>query len=58
MLDTALLAGNIDGLDKYVKQLTIRRIPDGSHWVIHERTTDISNMITAFAQGKAIPNVN
>ena len=58
MLDTALLAGNIDGLDKYVKQLTIRRIPDGSHWVIHERTKDISNMITAFAQGKAIPNVN
>jgi pimeloyl-ACP methyl ester carboxylesterase len=58
MLDTALLAGNIDGLDKYVKQLTIRRIPDGTHWVIHERTTDISNMITAFALGKAIPDVN
>lgn len=58
MLDTALLPGNIDGLNKYVKDLTIRRIPDGSHWVIHERTKDISNMITAFAQGKAVPNVN
>jgi pimeloyl-ACP methyl ester carboxylesterase len=57
MLDTALLAGNIAGLEKYVKQLTIRRIPDGSHWVIHERTTDISNMITAFAFGTAVPDV-
>lgn len=57
MLDTALLAGNIDGLDKYVNQLTIRRIPDGTHWVIHERTTDISNMITAFALGDDIPDV-
>jgi hypothetical protein len=57
MLDTALLAGNIDGLDKYVKQLTIRRIPDGSHWVIHERTNDIAAMIMAFALGKTVPDV-
>lgn len=57
MLDTALLPGNIDGLDKYVKHLTIRRIPDGSHWVIHERTSDITDMITAFALGKTIPDV-
>ena len=58
MLDTALLPGNIEGLEKYVKELTTSRIPDGTHWVIHERTQDISNMITAFAQGKAVPNVN
>jgi pimeloyl-ACP methyl ester carboxylesterase len=58
MIDTALLPGNIDGLDKYVKQLTVRRIPDGTHWVIHERTKDITSMITAFAQGMAVPNVN
>jgi len=57
MLDAALLTGNIDGLDKYVKQLTIRRIPDGSHWVIHERTNDISAMIMAFALGKTVPDV-
>ncbi len=35
--DTALLTGNLDGLDQYVKHLTVRRIPDGTHWVIHEQ---------------------
>ena len=35
--DTALLTGNLDGLDKYVTNLTIKRIPDGTHWVIHEK---------------------
>src|SRR5436853_615930 len=33
--DTALLTGNLVGLDQYVPQLTIKRIPEGSHWVIH-----------------------
>ncbi len=31
--DTALLIGNLDGLDKVVPHLTIKRIPNGSHWV-------------------------
>ena len=35
--DTALLTGNLDGMDKYVKTLQIARIPDGTHWVIHEK---------------------
>jgi epoxide hydrolase 4 len=35
--DTALLTGNLDGMDKFVPDLTIKRIPDGSHWVIHEK---------------------
>ena len=35
--DTALLTGNLDGMDKFVPNLTIKRIPDGSHWVIHEK---------------------
>ncbi|MCA1553605.1 MAG: alpha/beta hydrolase, partial [Chloroflexi bacterium] len=35
--DTALLTGNLDGLDEFVPDLTIKRIPDGSHWVIHEQ---------------------
>ena len=28
--DTALLTGNLEGLDKYVPQLTIKRIADGN----------------------------
>lgn len=39
--DTALLTGNLNGLDAYVKNLTVRRIPDGSHWVIHEKTAEV-----------------
>src|SRR5262249_35906533 len=35
--DTALLTGNLDGLDKYVKQLRVVRVPDAGHWVVHEK---------------------
>ena len=35
--DTALLTGNLEGLDQYVKNLRVERVPDGSHWVIHEQ---------------------
>jgi pimeloyl-ACP methyl ester carboxylesterase len=35
--DTALLPGNLDGLDRYVPNLTVRRVPDASHWIIHEQ---------------------
>lgn len=39
--DTALLTGNLDGLNQYVKNLTVKRIPDGDHWVIHEKTAEV-----------------
>jgi pimeloyl-ACP methyl ester carboxylesterase len=35
--DSALLTGNLDGLNEYVKDLTVKRIKDGSHWVVHEK---------------------
>src|SRR3984957_10372906 len=35
--DTALLTGNLDGMNQFVPNLTVKRIPDGSHWVIHEK---------------------
>lgn len=34
--DLALLPGNLAGLDEYVPNLRVRRIPEGSHWVLHE----------------------
>jgi epoxide hydrolase 4 len=46
--DTALLAQNLDGLDKFVPQLTIKRIPDGSHWVIHEKRDEVNAAIRDF----------
>ncbi len=46
--DTALLTGNLDGLDKFVPNLTIKRIPDGSHWVIHEKPELVIDYIHEF----------
>jgi epoxide hydrolase 4 len=46
--DTALLTGNLDGMDKFVPNLTIKRIPDGSHWVIHEKPALVNGYIREF----------
>jgi pimeloyl-ACP methyl ester carboxylesterase len=46
--DTALLTGNLDGLDKVVPELTVKRIPDGSHWVIHEKPEMVNGYIREF----------
>jgi len=50
--DTALLTGNLDGLDKYVPNLTIKRIPDGTHWVIHEKPALVDGYIREFIKGR------
>lgn len=46
--DTALLTGNLDGLDKVVPSLTIKRIPNGSHWVVHEEPETVNKAIHEF----------
>jgi len=46
--DSALLTGNLDGLDDYVDELTVTRIPDGTHWVIHEQPELINALIREF----------
>ena len=46
--DTALLTGNLDGLDQFVKPLKIERIPDGSHWVVHEKPALVIERIRKF----------
>jgi pimeloyl-ACP methyl ester carboxylesterase len=54
MKDRALLPGNLDGLDGFVADLTIERVPDGSHWVIHERPELVNRLIREFlARGRA-----
>lgn len=50
--DTALLTGNLTGLDKVVEKLTIKRIPEGSHWVVHEEPEQINNLIREFLARK------
>jgi len=46
--DPALPLENLDGLEHYVPQLTIKRIPEGSHWVIHEKPAEVNGYIRAF----------
>jgi len=46
--DTALLTGNLVGLEKYVTDLTVKRIPEGSHWVVHEEPELINAYIREF----------
>jgi pimeloyl-ACP methyl ester carboxylesterase len=46
--DTALLTGNLNGLDAVVPQLTVKRIPDGTHWVVHEKRDEINRSIREF----------
>ena len=50
--DNALLTGNLEGLDKFVSNLIIKRIPDGSHWVIHEKPALVNAYMRDFIEGK------
>lgn len=46
--DAFLLTGNLDGLDTFVPNLTLRRLADGSHWVIHEKPQLVNTLIRDF----------
>jgi pimeloyl-ACP methyl ester carboxylesterase len=46
--DRALLTGNLDGLDKYVEDLTVERLPEGTHWVSHEQPERVNGLIREF----------
>jgi pimeloyl-ACP methyl ester carboxylesterase len=46
--DTALLTGNLDGLDQFVPDLTFRRVPNGTHWVVHEKPAEVNRHIREF----------
>ena len=50
--DRALLPGNLDGLERFVDDLTIERVPDGSHWVIHEQRALVNRLIRQFLAGQ------
>jgi epoxide hydrolase 4 len=50
--DAALLTGNLNGLEQYITNLTIQRIPDGSHWVIHEQPARINALIREYIGSK------
>lgn len=48
MKDEYLVPQNLNGLEQYITNLTIKQFPDASHWVIHEKPKDIFNEIYPF----------
>ena len=48
MRDQALLPGNLDGLAACVPDLRIERLPDASHWVMHEQPERLNQLIREF----------
>ncbi len=49
--DTALPAALVDGLDAFVPQLRLVRVPGATHWIIHERPDWIAGEIGGWLMG-------
>jgi epoxide hydrolase 4 len=50
--DPYLLTGNLIGLDQFVPDLQVRRIADGSHWVIHEKPALVNSTMRDFIENR------
>jgi epoxide hydrolase 4 len=48
MQDIALPPGLIDGLEDYIPDLTLERIADASHWLVHEQPDLVAQHLSAF----------
>lgn len=48
MRDQALLPGLLDGLEAWVPDLRIERLPDASHWLLHEQPARVIGLIDGF----------
>ena len=46
--DVALLPGNLDGLDEYVRNLQIVRVPEAGHWIVHEQPAKVLDAMRLF----------
>lgn len=46
--DVALLPELVEGLDDYVPDLTLEKIPGASHWIVHEQPALVIDRLTRF----------
>ncbi|MGY8905180.1 MAG: alpha/beta fold hydrolase [Burkholderiales bacterium] len=46
--DHALLPGLLDGLTDYIPQLSVHRVPDASHWIVHEQPEQVIALLADF----------
>lgn len=52
--DFALMPSNLQGLESYVRDLTVHRAPDAGHWIVHEQPKRVIFAVRTFlAQGSA-----
>jgi len=43
--DRALLPGLLEGLERWVPRLAVERLPDATHWLVHERPAHVAAVI-------------
>jgi len=48
--DMALPASLLNGLEEFIPDLEVVRIPEGTHWVIHEQPSRINTLIRGFIE--------
>jgi epoxide hydrolase 4 len=48
MGDTALPPNLLDGLEDFVPQLTLHRVQDATHWIVHEQPELVTRLLQAF----------
>jgi pimeloyl-ACP methyl ester carboxylesterase len=46
--DTALPQALLDGLDRFVPQLQVARVPGATHWIVHEQPERVATLIQDF----------
>jgi pimeloyl-ACP methyl ester carboxylesterase len=46
--DAALLPGLLEGLEDYVPKLDLKKVPDATHWILHEQPEFVAREIEAF----------
>ena len=52
MEDAALPPALVEGLDAYVPDLTLHKVPDASHWIIHEQPELVARLLSEFLARK------
>ena len=50
MQDAALLPELVEGLEEYVPRLTLQKVRDASHWIIHEKPELVMESLGAFLE--------
>jgi epoxide hydrolase 4 len=46
--DPALVPSNLDGLERLVPRLAVRRHPSATHWIVHEEPEWVNEAIHSF----------